>query len=105
MLPNQIKLGTALLLSGMLTFFACTKEQDVLSSDGTVLSSLEIKKFYQELYAKDVNVFALVDSNMLVQYAAIQTLNEEKRWPLPACKVVRKYWPLIFAQPVANCMG
>lgn len=78
MLPNQIKLGTALLLSGMLTFFACTKEQDVLSSDGTVLSSLEIKKFYQDLYAKDVNVFALVDSNMLVQYAAIQTLNEEK---------------------------
>jgi len=78
MLPNQIKLGAALLLSGLVTFLSCTKDEDVLSSDAGDFPALEIKQFYRDLYTKDVNVYALVDSNTLVRYAARQTFSEEK---------------------------
>jgi hypothetical protein len=78
MLPNPIKWSTTLLLASLLVFSACTQEQDEFSLDSGSFPALEIKKFYQDLYAGALNVYALADSNKLVQYATYPSLREEK---------------------------
>lgn len=58
-------------------FFACSKDQDILSSDAEDFPALGIKQFYRDLYSKDVSAYVLVDSNTLVKYAAQQSFREE----------------------------
>lgn len=105
MLPNQVKLGAALLLSGLVTFFSCTKDQDNLSSSAEDFPALGIKDFYRDLYTKDVNVYALVDSNTLVKYTARQTFSEDKTVSITGLQASEKILAIDFRPASGQLYG
>lgn len=105
MLPNQIKLGTALLISGLVSFFSCTKDQDNLSSSAEDFPALGIKDFYRDLYSKDVSVYALLDSNMLVKYIAHQAFSEDKTVSITGLQASEKILAIDFRPASGQLYG
>jgi len=105
MLPNTTMLGRTLLLSTLAIFFACTKEQDTLDNSSSNFPALEIKQFYSDLFSKNVSVYALADSNMLVKYAATQTFSEEKTVSITGLQSAEKILAIDFRPASGQLYG